>query len=139
LILGFLLFLGVSKKVKITIWKKDEKVIKMFNLITDAKRNLAAKNLVSAKEKYNEIKEVYPLIPLGCKKYLYKKIEKIRNEIDKKEISHRIKEYNELKKQGKDDDASLIYENIKTTYKSLPKKYQKKVYEKLFKKPENKP
>ncbi len=132
LIFGFLVFLAISKKVKIALWKKDEKVIKIFNLIKDAKRNLTAKNLISAKEKYHEIKDIYPAIPSGCKKYIYKNIENIRTEIDKKDISNMIKEYSEAKKQGMDNDAKLIYENIKISYKKLPKKYQKKVYQKLF-------
>ena len=47
-----------------------------------------------------------------------------------------IKEYYEAKKQGREDDAKLIYENIKINYKKLPKKAQLKVYEKLCQLPQ---
>lgn len=131
--LGFLVFFIISKKVKIALWKKDEKVIKIFSLIKEAKRNINAKDFVCAKEKYNEIKEIYPAMPSGCKKYIYKNIESIRSDIDRKDISSMIKEYDEAKKQNRENDAQMIYENIKRVYKKLPKKYQQAVYEKLLK------
>jgi len=133
IIFGLFIFFIASKKIKMMKWRKDEKVIKIYSLMKEAKKEINKKDYISAKERYNEIKNIYPEINKGCKRCIYKKIEEIRVDLDKKDISNMIKEYNEAKSQNRNDDAKLIYENIKINYKKLPKKYQKKVYEKIFK------
>ncbi len=87
----------------------------------------------TAKEKYCRIKEIYPLIPEGCKRYLCKRIKKIRIAIDKKDIFNLVNEYEEAKKQGRKEDALRIYTSIKVVYKRLPQKYKEIIYNKLFK------
>lgn len=127
IIVIFLVIIFINK-IKIAKWKKEENVVKIFGLIKNCKRSLKIKDFNTAKEKYHKIKEFYPLIPEGCKKYLYKKIKEIRIEIDKKDIFDLVKEYEEAKNQGRKEDAQMIYKKIQSIYTRLPKKYRKKVY-----------
>ncbi len=124
-----------TKKLKITKWKEEENVVKIFDLIRENKRNIRRNDLNTARETYHKIQELYPLIPEKCKKYLYKEIRKIRIFIDKKDIFNLVREHREAKRQGRKEDAAMVYKNIQATYKRLPKKYQTVIYEKMFKPP----
>lgn len=119
------------KNRKIQKWKKEENVVRVFSYIKEANSSLERKDVETAKEKYHKIKELYPLIPLGCQKYLKKKIDKIRIGIDKKEIFGLVKEFETAKREQRKQDAEMLYKNVQSIYKRLPKKYQKRVYERL--------
>lgn len=136
IIIAIYLIVVCIKKIKINRWKREENVIRIFALIRESKKAIKGNGFNTAKEKYHKIKEVYPLIPEGCKKYLYKEIKNISLSIDKKEIFDLVREYEEAKKQKREEDASRIYTNIQATYKRLPKKYQKIIHKKIFKAPE---
>src|SRR3989339_136005 len=123
----------IYKNYKIKEWKKEENVVKCFKFIKESKKALERKDFSTAKEKYHKLKEIYPLISKDCQKYLYKTIQKIRISIDKKEISQLIKEYEEAKSSNRKEDSIIIYKNIQKIYTNLPKKYQEKVYNKIFK------
>jgi hypothetical protein len=133
IILIVFLLLYYLKKRKILRWKKEENVVRIFSSIREADRLLEKKEINSAKEQYHRVQELYPLIPEGCRKYLSKKIERIRVEIDKKEIFSLANEYEQAKKEKREQDALLLYKNIQLIYKRLPKKYQKRIYERIFK------
>ncbi|OGJ16575.1 hypothetical protein A3K73_05975 [Candidatus Pacearchaeota archaeon RBG_13_36_9] len=119
------------RKRKIVQWKKEENVIRIFMYIKEANRALEKKDTVVAKENYHRIQGVYPLIPEGCRRYLLKKIKKIRAEIDKKEILALVKEFEAAKAEKRSRDAEILYKKIQPIYKRLPKKYRQKVHEKL--------
>src|SRR3989339_669673 len=123
----------IYKNYKIKEWKKEENVVKCFKFIKESKKALERKDFSTAKEKYHKLKEIYPLISKDCQKYLYETIQKIRIKIDKKEISQLIKEYEEAKSSNRKEDSIIIYKNIQKIYTNLPKKYQEKVYNKIFK------
>ena len=133
IIITIFLALRCIKKIRIKKWRKEENVVRIFSLIKESRTALEKGDFNAAKERYHKIKEVYPLIPEGCKKYLYKKIKRISLAIDKKEIFDLVREYEEAKKQRRKEDESVIYKSIQSTYKKLPKKYQKIIYNKLFK------
>src|SRR3989339_678058 len=135
LIIIFLIYFisKIYKNYKIKEWKKEENVVKCFKFIKESKKALERKDFSTAKEKYHKLKEIYPLISKDCQKYLYKTIQKIRISIDKKEISQLIKEYEEAKSSNRKEDSIIIYKNIQKIYTNLPKKYQEKVYNKIFK------
>lgn len=120
------------KSRRIIKWKKEENVRRAFSYIKEAGSALERKNIETAKEKYQKIKEIFPLIPEKCRKYLQKRINKIRVEIDKKEIFALVKEFETAKRENRKEDAELLYKNVAMIYKRLPKKYQKKIYERMF-------
>ncbi|MBD3253279.1 hypothetical protein GF386_06090 [Candidatus Pacearchaeota archaeon] len=123
----------VIKKLRIYNWKKEEDVIRVFDLIKETKRALLREDLSSAREHYHKIREYYPLIPEACKKYLYKHVKKIRIAIDKRDIFNLVKEYEKAKKENRNQDSKELYDNIKDLYKRLPKKYREKIYNRMFK------
>ncbi len=116
---------------KIMEWKKEENVVRVLACIREANSSLERKDIESAKEKYNKIKELFPLLPAGCRKHLNKKVSKIRREIDKKEIFSLLKEFETAKREQRKQDAEILYKKVQPIYKRLPKKYQQRVYERL--------
>ncbi|MFA5857094.1 MAG: hypothetical protein WC867_07055 [Candidatus Pacearchaeota archaeon] len=128
----YLIFISI-KRYRIYMWKKEEDGSRIFKYVKEAKKAIKREDIETAREKYHKIKEIYPLVPKGCRKHLYKDIKNIRIYIDKKDINALIKEYELAKKDKRTDDATRFYENIKKTYVKLPKKERLKVKNKLFK------
>lgn len=129
----FILFfiLSTIKRRKISSWKKQENVKLLFKLIKESKSLIKTKDFENLKGKYHKIKELYPTIPDSCKKYTLKNIQEIQVSIDKKDINDLVKEYLQLKKDNKTEDARKFYEKIKEVYKRLPKKQRIKIKKKL--------
>jgi len=125
------LLLVYSRKLTMKKWKEEENVVKILKLMKESKSSLNRKDHTAAKESYHQIKQLYPLIPEKCQKRFYKNIRKIRVAIDKKDIFDLAKEYKESKLQGRKEDATSVYKNIQATYKRLPKKYQKIIFNKI--------
>lgn len=120
------------KNRRILKWKKEENVKRTFSYIREANSALERKDIEAAKEKYRKIKEIFPLLPEACRKYLQKRIDKIRIEVDKKEIFALVKEFETAKRENRKEDAEILYKNVNMIYKRLPKKYQKRIYERMF-------
>ena len=125
------IFVFGYKKAQITRWKKDEKVKEIFVLIRKTKREIEKKDVEKAREMYQKTKELYPSISVNCKKYVYKRMERLRVEIDKKDISSLVKEFVFVAKEGRKEDAMMLYEKINKVYKRMPKKYRSKIYDKI--------
>jgi hypothetical protein len=121
-------------KYRVSKWKKQENVSRVYIAIKKAKREIKNKQIDNAKINYHIIKENFSLTPIRFRKYVYKDIKKIQIAIDKKDIFDLIKEYETAKKENRLDDANEIYMNIQGTYKRLPKQDREIVYLKLFKK-----
>ncbi|MCX6751085.1 MAG: hypothetical protein NTZ83_06510, partial [Candidatus Pacearchaeota archaeon] len=119
----------VFKKFKMLGWKREPNVIKVLNLIEDIKRLLKEKEIEKAREKYYQIKEIYPVLPSKTKAYFYKKIKEMLIRIDRKDIFGLVKEYQEAKKKWNKEDYMRLYEDIKKIYERLPEKDRKKVYD----------
>ncbi len=130
-----LLYVGriAINKIRMAKWKKEEDVNRILEGIKKAKYALQKNNLEETKEIYHKIKEIYPLVPEGFRKHTYKELKKIRVGIDRREIIGLVKEYEKAKSQGRVNDEKELYENVKETYKRLPKKDQEKIYNKMFK------
>jgi len=124
------------KKIKIKKWKKDENVAKIFELKKQIKKALRNKEIEVIKEKYDKIKELYPLISEECRKYLFKDIKKIKAAINKKNISDLLEEYFQAKNQKRIEDSRIIYQKIRQEYNNLSKRDKKRVYNKIFKQSE---
>jgi len=87
---------------------------------------------VSVLEKYNESKILYSEIPENAKKIVFRKLEKLQTEIDKKDIQVLVKEFMAAVKEKRKEDVLMIYRDIKKIYHRLPRKYKNKVYEKVL-------
>jgi len=131
LIIIYLLMKAI-KKIRFRIWKKEEDVRRVIGYTRKAKEALKQNNIIAAKEEYHKIKEIYPLLPKGFRKYSFRELKKIMMGIDRREIIGLVKEYERTNSQGKDNEAKKIYESIRATYKRLPKKDQQKIYNKMF-------
>jgi hypothetical protein len=116
---------------KIRQWKKEENVVRALSYIREANNSLERKDIESAKENYHRIKEIFSLLPAGCRKHLNKRISRIRIEIDKKEIFSLLKEFELAKIEQRRQDAEILYKKLQPIYKRIPKKYQQRVYERL--------
>ncbi len=125
------IFIFGYKKAQITRWKKDEKVKEIFVLIRKTKREMEKKNVEKAREFYQKVKEIYSSIPNNCRKYVYNRMEKLRVEIDKKDIASLVKEFISAVKETRKDDALMLYNKINKVYKKLPEKYRSRVYNKI--------
>jgi hypothetical protein len=133
LMIGILFYIAtfVVQKIKINKWKEEEDFRRIYRLIKLCNKSLKEKDAEKAREGYHKIKEIYPLIPESSKSYVFKEINKILTSIDKRDVINLLKEYREAKKQGRKEDAKVLYNDINQIYKRLPKKYQEKVYQKL--------
>ncbi len=127
----YLAIFGI-KKTKLKIWKKDESVREIYKAMQEIKRALKNKEIEKAREGYNKIKTHYVKIPAHCRKEIYKEIEKARIEIDRKDIGMLVKEFNLCVKEQRKSDALILYDKISKTYKNLPNKYRKKIYDKIM-------
>ena len=120
-------------KVRLSGWKKEENVNRVLENIERARKALKDENNVEvAKEAYHRIKQVFALTPAGFRKRSMEEIGKIRKGIDRREIISFVKEYEKARLQGRENDARVLYGEIKRTYKRLPKADQEKVYKKMF-------
>ena len=122
-----------TMKVRLSGWKKEENVNRVLENIERARKALKDENNVEvAKEAYHRIKQVFALTPAGFRKRSMEEIEKIRKGIDRREIISFVKEYEKARLQGRENDARVLYGEIKRTYRRLPKADQEKVYKKMF-------
>ena len=121
----------IPRKARIRKWKKQEKVRDLFSAVKETKKALKDKDLDKAKTSYREAREIYPEIPKKCKGYVYKRIEELQFEIDKKDAGSLIKEFLSVAKTGTKEDALLVYDKISSIYDRMPDKYKRKVYEKV--------
>ncbi len=119
------------KNARIAKWKKNDKVMEIFVLIRKTKK-MIKNDIEKSRENYQKAKELYPSLPLNCKRFIYNKIEELRVEIDKKDIAALVKEFISVAKTGNKEEALKLYEKINKVYRRLPKKYQKKVYNKIL-------
>jgi len=135
LVIVGLVYGGIKFKGKADLdkWKKEENVERIMQDIERAKMALREDNdTEAAKEAYHRIKELFVLVPEGFREYATREITMIRKGIDRRDIIGFVKEYEKAKYQGREDDAKRLYQQIKMTYKRLPKKDQEKIYDKLF-------
>jgi hypothetical protein len=123
----------IFQKLKVGKWKKEPNVVRSFELISSVNRCIKKKDLEKAREDYHKLKEIYPLLPKNCKKFFYKKIQKLLLEIDKRDIFNLVREYEEARREKREEDKLRVYEDIKKIYKRLPKKYREKVYDRVIK------
>ena len=129
-VIGVMLWYYLRNR-KMREWKREENVVRVLKCIRDANSSLERRDIESAKGDYHKIRELFPLIPGGCRKVLNKRVDKIRVEIDKKEIFSLLKEFEVAKKEQRMGDAEIIYKKLQLIYKRLPKKYQQRVLERL--------
>lgn len=132
----FLIFLFGSrqgiKQIVFVKYKNEENCRKTIYSLKQSFEAIKNEDLEKAKEEYHKIKEIYKDLPELFKKNIFEKIEKLRIEIDKREMREFIREFEKAKKEKRVEDSKLIYEKIKAKYKKLPEKYQLKVYEKII-------
>jgi len=129
----FVVFLLISglKRVRISQWKKEEDVRVVFELLKESKKALANENIEKARESYYKIRELYPLLPEGCRKFLYKDINKILIEIDKRDAKSILKEYETVSKENRKEDAAILYSKLQKIYSRLPAEYKERIYNRL--------
>ncbi|MGD9276146.1 MAG: hypothetical protein PVJ67_03150 [Candidatus Pacearchaeota archaeon] len=128
-----LLYSAIKIKEKID-WKKlskKEEISKSLEFIKEAKEALKQNRLEAAKYSYYKIKEIYSKLSEKCKIKMQKEIIKIKIGIDKREIINLVKEYENLRRENQISEAKIIYSKIQRTYKTLPKKYQEKIYRRI--------
>lgn len=113
-------------------WKKEENVRNVIACIRGSQSAINYGDTNRAKDHYHKIKEVFGLLPEGFRKHTYVKIEEIRVALDKAEIAELVKEYEANKRTGNGAKANALYRKIQGKYKRLPKKYQERVYRRLF-------
>lgn len=113
-------------------WDKDGEVRKVVYFIGDSNSALKKEDFDRARNNYREMKSRYSSLPKNFKKLIRGRIENIRVALDKIEIVNLVKEYEAMKRLGKNELSSSLYEKIQSKYKRLPKKYQNKVYKRLF-------
>jgi len=128
----YFIFSSGYRNFKFRSGTKGREIEKVLDLISHSKEFLERKDIEKAKENYRKISEEYSSLSEDCKKFIYKKIEKLRIDIDKKDIASLIKEFSSAMKEGRKEDALLIYKDINKIYPSMPKKYKKKVYTKVL-------
>lgn len=126
----FVLFVSVQR-MRISGWKKDENFRKLYGLVNETRVALKNKDIDSARSNYNEAEMLYPNLPQKSKKYVFSKITKLNVEIDKKDIVNLVKEFVIASKEGRRDDAILLYENIQSLYPRMSKGFKKKVFDKM--------
>ncbi|NCN87037.1 hypothetical protein GW932_04325 [archaeon] len=134
LVLFLLVFLGwkfLPEKIN-SSWKREPNVISTNKYLEEGNKAIDKENIDLAKENYHKIKEIYGLLPEDFKNHAYPKLEKLRIEIDKREMREYIREFENSKREGRKSDANIIYNKIRTKYTHLPKKYQEKVYERVI-------
>jgi hypothetical protein len=123
----------IFQKLRFGKWKKEPNVVRSFELMSGVNRAIKQKDLEKARVDYHKLKEIYPLLPENCKKFFYKKIKRILLEIDRRDIFNLVREYEDARRDKRQEDKIKIYEDIKKIYKRLPKKYREKVYERVIK------
>ena len=125
------------KKNNLKKWKKEENVRTILEYSSKAKKFLQENNTENAKECYHKIKEIYNLTPEKFRNHIFPVIKNIQIGINKREIQEFVKEYENAKRERRENDAKILYRNIQENYKKLPKIYQEKIYERIIKKNEN--
>ncbi|MBU0906533.1 MAG: hypothetical protein KKD18_00170 [Nanoarchaeota archaeon] len=133
LAIALLLFLGIYsyKKVQIGRLKKHKDVRTLFAITSETEKLLKRKEIERAREKYNEAKIIYPKIPEHGKRYVYQKLQKLYLAIDKKDIVSMVKEFMAASKEGRKNDALMLYGNIQKLYPRMPSRFKQKVFEKM--------
>ncbi len=128
-----ILFIFISKKMKVQRWKKEPNVVKCFELLRKSALYIKEKDLERARENYRELKRIYPVLPSKPKQFFYEKIKELSVEIDKRDIFGLVREYEEARTHWNKEDCLRIYKDIKKVYERLPIKYRQKIYEKINK------
>ncbi|HEY9702285.1 MAG TPA: hypothetical protein V6C58_07550, partial [Allocoleopsis sp.] len=75
--------------------------------------------------------ELYTQLPAKGKNIMYKKIQKIQLEIDRKESIMLAKEFLTAVKGGRKEDSKLIYVKLKRIYPRIPQKDRDKIFDKI--------
>jgi hypothetical protein len=135
IILSIILALIINTKFSknnIKKLNKNETTKKIITLLSEGNKEINKENHTKAKEKYHLIKKDFTQLTKKTKEKIFPEIEKLRIEIDKREMRDIIREYEKMKKENNIKEYSILYQKIKTKYKNLPKKYQEKIYKKLF-------
>jgi hypothetical protein len=129
----FVVFLLISgfRRMRISQWKKEEDVRVVFELLKESKKALANESIEKARESYYKIRELYPLLPEACRKFLYKDINKILIEIDKRDAKSILKEYETASKENRKEDAAVLYSKLQKIYSRLPEEIKERIYNKL--------
>jgi hypothetical protein len=126
----FVIFVG-SKRITFVRWRREETFRNIMREIKETEKAIKEANLEKAKSGYHKIQKIYPFIPQPSKKYVYKKIRKLRGEIDKKDVSIMVKECISALEGGMRDEAIIIYSNIKKIFDGLPEDVQNKTYSRM--------
>lgn len=129
-LLGIFVYGTVRKQIRKKIVRKPENR-NSFVALKLAKRAIKQKQIDKAREEYTKIKSDYGQLTPEGKKLMYREIEKLKEEIDRKEFSKLLKEYRQAKKENRPSEAALIYAKLKTAYPLLPEKHKRKAYERL--------
>ena len=129
---AILIALAVPRKMRLKRWKREKETGRLFDIVLETKKALKQGDLVKAKEKYKEASEIYPAVPEKCKKHIYKKITGLQVEIDKKDARALIEEFMAAAKENRKEDALIVYDNISNIYNRMPRKYKRKVYNKII-------
>lgn len=136
-LLGFILFGAITFFV-FKKWRKTSRITsEAGNMLREqikfAERFLEIGEIDQAQEEYKRLREVYNHLLLEEKKAIYSSLFNFALNINRKKISLLIKEYAELKKQKKENEAIQVYRAIQEIYKVLPREYKKKAYNILTK------
>lgn len=126
------LFVWKGKTITQIKLKKSPTLKEMKKSLNKGLESAKKEDLFTAKDKYNEIRESYKSLSSQAKKSVYPKIEKLRIEIDKREMRDFIKEYKKIKREGNKIEAQELFEEIKKKYTRLPKKFQQTIYQKVI-------
>ncbi|MFH1801994.1 MAG: hypothetical protein ABH864_00920 [archaeon] len=119
------------RKVRLSRLKKHKDVRALFEITSEAERLLKKKEIDSARVKYQEAQAIYPKIPENGKRYAYKKLQKLYLAIDKRDIVALVKEFMTASKEGRKDDALMLYRDIQKLYPRMPSGFKEKVFEKM--------
>ncbi len=120
----FVLFLiyRFIKKLKI---KKDPNVYKIFELIKEIRMHLRTEEILDARKKYYQIKELYLILNENSKKEVLPLSKRALKAIDKKDIFNLTKEYKKAKNNFQKEEALELQTQISKIYLRLHKKKDK--------------
>jgi hypothetical protein len=103
----------------------------ILSKIKNASISVKNKEFDLAKSDYRAIRENYLKLPEKARQLTYKKIERLQIELDRKEAISLAKEFLNTIKQGRKEEARLIYKKIKLIYSRLLEKDREKIFSRI--------
>lgn len=133
LVAAALLVAGVFsyRRVRISKLKKHKDVRELFAITSETERLLRVMDVEKARAKYHEAQAIYPRVPEYGKRFVYKKLQKLYFVIDKKDMTSMVKEFIAASKDGRREDALMLYGNIQRLYPRMPQGFREKAFEKM--------